>query len=284
MTAIVINGKQIALEIQEEIKLEVAALKEKGIIPGLAVVLIGENPASKAYVRNKSRQCQKVGIYSEVIHLPELTTQETLLETIGSLNRNPNIHGILVQLPLPPHLSEDSVIQAVSPDKDIDGFNPINVGKMVIGLQSFLPCTPFGIMELIRRTGTQVVGKHAVVIGRSNIVGKPIAQLLLRESATVTMCHSRTENLENITKQADILVVAVGRPLMIDDRHIRPGAVVIDVGINRTEEGRLVGDVNFNAAKQVAGHITPVPGGVGPMTIAMLLNNTLESAKRSLVR
>jgi methylenetetrahydrofolate dehydrogenase (NADP+)/methenyltetrahydrofolate cyclohydrolase len=282
MTAKRIDGKQIALEIQEKIKKEVESLKKKGVIPGLAVVLVGENPASKAYVRNKSRQCHNVGMHSEVIQLPESTSQEALLDTIATLNANPNIHGILVQLPLPSHLSEGSVIQAINPSKDIDGFHPINVGNMVVGQESFLPCTPCGIMELIRHTGTEIAGKHAVVIGRSNIVGKPIAHLLLRENATVTMCHSRTEGLEDITKQADILVVAVGRPFMIDERHIRPGAVVIDVGINRLEDGRLVGDVDFDAAQQVAGHITPVPGGVGPMTIAMLLNNTLESAKRTL--
>jgi methylenetetrahydrofolate dehydrogenase (NADP+)/methenyltetrahydrofolate cyclohydrolase len=280
LTTNIIDGKSIAKDIRENLKQEAADLKENGIVPGLTVILVGEDPASQAYVRNKEKACEDVGIYSEVIRLSDTTSQESLLKQIKQLNENPNIHGILVQLPLPGHMNSDAVIQAIDPRKDVDGFHPINVGNLVVGQEGFLPCTPYGIMELIRRTGTSLEGKHAVVVGRSNIVGKPIAHLLLRENATVTICHSRTANLAEITKQADILIAAVGRPNMIDRQHVRPGTVVIDVGINRVADGRLVGDVNFDSVKEVAGHITPVPGGVGPMTIAMLLKNTLESAKK----
>jgi methylenetetrahydrofolate dehydrogenase (NADP+)/methenyltetrahydrofolate cyclohydrolase len=280
LTTNIIDGKSIAKEIRETMKHEVAELKQSGVVPGLSVILVGENSASQAYVRNKAKACEDAGIYSEVIRLPDTTSEETVLTHILQLNENPNIHGILVQLPLPAHMSPESIIEAIDPMKDVDGFHPINVGNLVVGRDGFLPCTPYGIMELIRRTGTSVAGKHAVVVGRSNIVGKPIAHLLLKENATVTVCHSRTVNLPAITKQADILIAAVGCPLMIDEQHVRSGSVVIDVGINRAEDGRLVGDVNFNSVKNVAGYITPVPGGVGPMTIAMLLKNTIESAKK----
>jgi methylenetetrahydrofolate dehydrogenase (NADP+)/methenyltetrahydrofolate cyclohydrolase len=281
MTASLINGKEIAKKMREEMKREAAELSQTGIRPGLSVILVGEDPASQAYVRNKAKACEEVGFHSEIIRMPASTSQDMLIRKIDELNENPNIHGILVQLPLPKPLNEDLVIGRIHPDKDVDGFHPYNIGNLVIGHDAFVPCTPLGVMELIRRTGVSVAGKHAVVVGRSNIVGKPMALLLLREHATVTICHSRTENLADITKQADILIAAVGRPLMLDERHVKPGAIVIDVGINRNEEGKLVGDVNRERVMDTAGYITPVPGGVGPMTIAMLLQNTLKSAKFS---
>ncbi len=282
MAAQIINGKEIADAIKQELKEETERLIEKGIRPGLTVVLVGEDPASQVYVRNKAKACENLGFYSQVIRLPASTPEAELLKLIADLNLDAKVHGILVQLPLPRHISEQAVIDAISPEKDVDGFHPISVGNLMIGNEGFLPCTPAGIMELIRRTGTAIAGKHAVVVGRSNIVGKPISILLLREHATVTICHSKTENMEQITKQADILVVAVGRARMIGKRHIKPGAVVIDVGINRLEDGSLAGDVDFEQAAEVAGAITPVPRGVGPMTIAMLLRNTLASAKRTI--
>lgn len=283
MAATVIDGKEVAKSIREQLATEVDQLAKEGIRPGLAVILVGDDPASHSYVRGKEKGCAEVGIYSEVYRLPEATTQDELLERIEHLNQNPNIHGILVQLPLPAHISEKAVIEAISPGKDVDGFHPINIGNMIIGEDAFLPCTPHGIVELIKRTGTELAGKHVVVIGRSNIVGKPVSLLLLQENATVSICHSRTKNLAELTRQADILVVAVGRALMIGTEHVKPGAVVIDVGVNRIETGKLVGDVKFDEVAEIASHITPVPGGVGPMTITMLLQNTIKSAKKQAV-
>jgi methylenetetrahydrofolate dehydrogenase (NADP+)/methenyltetrahydrofolate cyclohydrolase len=280
MAATVIDGKEVAKTIREQLANEVKQLLNKGIRPGLAVILVGDDPASHSYVRGKEKGCEEVGIYSEVYRLPEATTQDELLERIGQLNENPNIHGILVQLPLPAHISEKAVIEAISPEKDVDGFHPANIGNMIIGEDTFLPCTPQGIVELIKRTGTELAGKHVVVVGRSNIVGKPVSLLLLQENATVSICHSRTKNLAELTRQADILVVAVGRAHLIGPEHVKPGAVVIDVGVNRIETGRLVGDVKFAEVAEIAGYITPVPGGVGPMTITMLLQNTIKSAKK----
>ncbi|GAB7386834.1 bifunctional methylenetetrahydrofolate dehydrogenase/methenyltetrahydrofolate cyclohydrolase FolD [Bacillaceae bacterium] len=280
MSAQLIDGKEVAKEIRGQIKEEVRRLGEKGIVPGLTVILVGDDPASQSYVKGKVKACEETGIRSEVIRLGADTREEELLSKIRALNEDPGVHGILVQLPLPGHISERAVIETISPDKDVDGFHPVNVGKMMIGAPCFLPCTPHGIIELIKRTGTEIAGKRAVVIGRSNIVGKPVSMLLLQENATVTMCHSRTRNLAEITKTADILVVAVGKPQLIGKEHVRPGAVVIDVGVNRIAAGKLVGDVDFAAVQEVAGYITPVPGGVGPMTITMLLRNTLDACKR----
>jgi len=282
LPAQVIDGKQTAADIREDIKRQTAKLiEERGIQPGLAVVLVGEDPASQVYVRNKEKACISVGMYSEVHRLPEATTQDELLALIAELAANRRIHGILVQLPLPKHIDEKAVIAAIPPEKDVDGFHPVSVGNMVIGDECFLPCTPAGIIELIKRTGIDLVGKHAVVVGRSNIVGKPVAMLLLQEHATVTICHSRTPDLAAITRQADVLVAAVGRAKMIKREHVKPGAVVIDVGVNRLPDGRLAGDVDYDDVLETASYITPVPGGVGPMTITMLLLNTLRSAERS---
>lgn len=280
MAATIINGKEVAQQIRAEIAGEVAQLKEKGINPALTVVLIGEDPASQSYVRGKIRGCEEVGIRSEVIRMPDTITQDELLQTVERLNQNPNIHGILVQLPLPPQIEEKAVIDAIHPDKDVDGFHPINVGKLLIGEDTFVSCTPAGIVELIKRTGTSLKGKRVVVIGRSNIVGKPVSQLLLQENATVTICHSHTVNLAEITRQAEILIVAVGRAGLIGKEHVSPGTLVIDVGVNRNEAGKLVGDVRFDEVAEVAEWITPVPGGVGPLTITMLLKNTVKAAKR----
>lgn len=281
MAAIVVDGKEVAKSIRQELKAEVEKLAKEGIVPGLTVVLIGNDPASESYVRGKVKGCEEVGIRSELIRKDTSITQEELLAIIDQLNQNPNVHGILVQLPLPAHISEEAVIMAIDPSKDVDGFHPISVGNMVIGTDGFLPCTPHGIIELIKRTGTEIAGKHAVVIGRSNIVGKPVSLLLQRENATVTMCHSRTKNLSEIARTADILVVAIGKAHFIHKEDVKPGAVVIDVGVNRIESGKLVGDVDFEDVKEVAGYITPVPGGVGPMTITMLLANTVKSAKQT---
>ncbi|WP_454191902.1 bifunctional methylenetetrahydrofolate dehydrogenase/methenyltetrahydrofolate cyclohydrolase FolD [Paenibacillus sp. Marseille-Q7038] len=281
MTATIISGKQVSEEIRRGITEEVAQLKEQNVVPGLAVVLVGEDPASQVYVRNKEKACYDLGFYSEVHRLSADTSEEELLALVDRLNRQMSINGILVQLPLPGHIDEKKVINAISVDKDVDGFHPINVGNLVIGDDSLLPCTPAGVIELIKRTGLEISGKHAVVIGRSNIVGKPVSLLLQRENATVTMCHSRTANMRELAKQADILVVAIGRANFIDASYIKEGAVVIDVGMNRLETGKLAGDVDFESAKEVSGAITPVPGGVGPMTITMLMQNTLLSAKRA---
>jgi methylenetetrahydrofolate dehydrogenase (NADP+)/methenyltetrahydrofolate cyclohydrolase len=276
----IIDGKAIAAQIRGELKEEVAKLKENGITPGLTVILVGNNPASESYVRGKMRACEEVGIASQVIRMPESVSEEELLAKIRELNQAPDVDGILVQLPLPKQISELKVIATISYEKDVDGFHPESVGRMMIGLDTFLPCTPHGIMQLLSRSGISVAGKHAVVVGRSNIVGKPISMLLQRADATVTMCHSRTVDLPSFTRQADILIAAVGRAGLITAEHVKEGAVVIDVGINRTEEGKLVGDVDFASVEPKVSAITPVPGGVGPMTIAMLLYNTVQSAKK----
>lgn len=281
MSAHIIVGTEVAEEIRATLKEEVVQLKEQGIHPGLAVILIGDDPASHSYVKGKEKACQEIGIYSEVVRHDASISQEELLQLVEGYNQNPNIHGILVQLPLPKHISETAVIDAISPEKDVDGFTPINVGNMLIGNECYLPCTPHGIIELIKRSGQDIAGKHAVVIGRSNIVGKPVAMLLLQENATVTIAHSRTQDLPSITRQADILVVAVGRAEMIGAEHVKIGAVVIDVGVNRNAAGKLVGDVHFDSVKEVASYLTPVPRGVGPMTITMLMKNTVEAAKKA---
>ncbi|WP_064199890.1 bifunctional methylenetetrahydrofolate dehydrogenase/methenyltetrahydrofolate cyclohydrolase FolD [Brevibacillus brevis] len=280
MAATILQGKEVAQSIRAELANEVVELKKQGVVPGLTVVIVGDDPASHSYVRGKAKGCEEVGISSEIIRKDADITEEELLDIIQQLNENPNVNGILVQLPLPAHISEHAVIEAIAPEKDVDGFHPISIGNMVLGNDTMLPCTPHGIIELIKRTGTQMAGKHAVVIGRSNIVGKPVSLLLQQENATVTMCHSRTQNLEEYTQKADILVVATGRAHMIGKEHVKPGAVVIDVGVNRIETGKLVGDVKFDEVKEVASFITPVPGGVGPMTITMLLKNTVAAAKK----
>ena len=274
----IIDGKKIAAEIRAELAKEIEELKKEGLHPGLAVILVGDDPASRVYVNNKKKACAEIGIYSREYALPKETTQEELLNLIGELNQDPQIHGILVQLPLPDHLDERQVLEAISPDKDVDGFHPVNVGRLATGQPCLKPCTPAGIIELIDRTGIELKGKEAVVVGRSNIVGKPVAFLLLARHATVTICHSRTARLDEVCRRADVLVAAVGRPEMVTGDWVKPGAVVIDVGINRVEKG-LVGDVEFDTAKAKAGYITPVPGGVGPMTIAMLMKNTVEAAR-----
>ena len=280
MGAQIIDGKSIAAEIRSDLKVRIDRLKEKGITPGLTVVLVGDDPASQTYVRSKQRTSGEIGINSNVIELPEDTAQSELIDLIEQLNQDDTVHGILVQLPLPRHFDTDAVIQAVSPSKDVDGFHPINVGNLWAGLaDSFAPCTPVGIMELLRRTGVDPAGMNAVVIGRSNIVGKPMAGLLLKANATVTICHSRTKDLEAHVKNADILIVAIGQPRFVKDSWIKPGAVIIDVGMNRVD-GKLCGDVD-ESVKKVASHITPVPGGVGPMTIAQLLVNTVIAAERT---
>lgn len=276
----IISGKEASNSIKEQLAVEIRKLADKGVIPGLSVILVGEDPASQVYVRNKARECEKLGMYSEVIRLPETTMQAELLQMIDRLNLDDKIHGILVQLPLPNQIDEKAIINAISVNKDVDGFHPVSVGNLLIGDDCFLPCTPAGVIELIKRTGVDISGKHAVVVGRSNIVGKPVSLLLLRENATVSICHSKTANMEHITKQADILIVATGRAKMIKKNHVKSGAVVIDVGINRLEDGSLAGDVDFEEVKHIAGYITPVPGGLGPMTITMLLKNTLKSAKK----
>ena len=277
MTAQILDGKKVAADVRASIGAEIERLKGRGVTPGLAVVLVGEDPASQVYVRSKEKACQAVGMNSFLHRLPAATEQDRLLELIKQLNAAPAVHGILVQLPLPPQIDADVVLQAIDPAKDVDGFHPFNAGKLMAGLKTFVPCTPRGIMHLLAVYNIPLKGKQAVVIGRSNIVGKPIAHLLLAQHATVTVCHSRTVGLSDITRRADVLVAAVGRPHMVTADMIKPGATVVDVGINRLPEG-LVGDVDFEAAKEVAGYITPVPGGVGPLTIAMLLQNTLEAA------
>ncbi|MEI2358608.1 bifunctional methylenetetrahydrofolate dehydrogenase/methenyltetrahydrofolate cyclohydrolase FolD [Mesobacillus zeae] len=282
MTAQIIDGKQIAKKKRGEIAAEVEELKSEGVTPGLAVVLVGSNQASKVYVGSKQKACSELGMHSELAEYPETLSEEELLEKIEQLNNDEAIHGILVQLPLPKHISEKRVIEAISPEKDVDGFHPVNVGRMMTGQDAFLPCTPFGIMVMLQETGIELAGKHAVVIGRSNIVGKPAGQLLLNENATVTYCHSKTKDLKKFTLDADIIVSAVGRNRMVTAEHVKKGAVVIDVGMNRDEAGKLCGDVAFDEVKEIAGYITPVPGGVGPMTITMLMFNTLKSARKQL--
>jgi len=289
MTAKVIDGKQIAQDIRLELKEEVLALKEKGIIPGLGVILVGEDPASQSYVKAKERACAEIGIYSDDNRLPVDTTQKELIALVNKMNEDPKINGILVQLPLPKHLDEAEVIMTIDPKKDVDGFHPVNLGKMVIGEKCFLPCTPHGIQQLLGRSGVEVSGSHVVVVGRSNIVGKPVANMLFQKqknaNATVTVCHTGTKDLASFTKQADIIIAAAGRPNTITSDMVKDGVVIIDVGVNRVEDSskkrgyRLVGDVDFNSLLEKASLITPVPGGVGPMTITMLLFNTVESAK-----
>lgn len=279
----IIDGKTISADIRKEILSETEKFQVKnGFAPGLAVVIVGEDPASKVYVRNKKRACDEVGFYSEEIELPENTTMDELKAVIDRLNNDDKIHGILVQLPLPKHLNEKEVILMINPEKDVDAFHPINTGRIMSGDYSFVPCTPAGVMALIERSGVNVEGKECVVVGRSNIVGKPMAMLLLEANGTVTVCHSRTKNLAEVCRRADILVAAVGRPKMIGANMVKQGAVVIDVGINRLPDGTLCGDVDFDAVSKIASYITPVPGGVGPMTITMLLKNTLKAAENSL--
>lgn len=275
MTATIMDGKATAEKIRAGIKAEVANIKTK---PGLAAVLVGENPASKAYVEIKRKTCDEVGIYSELYKLPEETTEKELLQLIDKLNKSEKIHGILVQLPLPQHIREEKVLSAIALEKDVDGFSPVNVGRLFSGNEAVVPCTPKGVIRLLEEYGIELAGKNAVVIGRSNIVGKPTALLLLNRNATVTLCHSKTKNLIQYTKNADILVVAVGKPKLITADMVNEGAVVIDVGINRID-GKLVGDVDFESVRKKASYITPVPGGVGPMTVAMLIENTLDRYK-----
>lgn len=275
----ILNGKAVSNTLRTNIKEEVSTMKQKGIIPGLAVILIGDDPASRIYVNNKKKACTEVGFYSEEYNLASSTTQQELLNLIETLNKKKQINGVLVQLPLPNHLDEKEVIEAIDPQKDVDAFHAQNVGKIMIGEYQFLPCTPAGIMELLHAENIDVRGKHCVVIGRSNIVGKPMAMLMLHEDATVTICHSKTKNLAEICKTADILVAAVGRAKFVQKDMVKPGAVVVDVGMNRDENGKLCGDVDFDQVEKLASFITPVPGGVGPMTIAMLLKNTLTAAK-----
>ena len=277
--AAIIDGKAVSAKLRQEMKGEVAALQAKGIAPGLAVVLVGEDPASQVYVRNKIRACEELGIRSQDHRLPADTTQERLLELIGELNNDPAVHGILVQLPLPKQISDQAVIAAIDPKKDVDAFHPQNVGKIVQGNYDFLPCTPAGVMALLRSTGVPVAGKECVVIGRSNIVGKPMALLMLHEHATVTICHSRTRDLAEVCRRADILIVAIGKARFVTAGMVKEGAVVIDVGMDRDENGKLCGDVDFAGVEPKAGYITPVPGGVGPMTITMLMQNTITAAR-----
>lgn len=276
----ILSGTELAAKIRAELKQETEELKKQGIVPGLAVVLVGEDPASKVYVRNKTKACEEIGFYHEQYNLPADISEAEILDLVDTLNQSKNIHGILIQAPLPKGLDFKNIINHISPDKDVDAFHPYNVGQIMIGDFEFLPCTPAGVMELIHSSGVSVEGKNCVVVGRSNIVGKPQAMLLLKENGTVTVCHSKTQNLEDFTRNADILVAAVGKAGLITGDMIKPGAVVIDVGMNRNEEGKLVGDVDFVSTEPVAGYITPVPGGVGPMTITMLMKNTLRAARK----
>lgn len=275
----IIDGKAIAAAVRQDAAAEVRALVEKGIQPGLAVVIVGDDHASRIYVNNKKKACQEIGVYSEEYALPATTTQEELLQLIENLNKKKDINGILVQSPLPQGLDEKAVVENIDPQKDVDAFHAVNVGKIMIGDFQFLPCTPAGVIELLDRSGVSIEGKRCVVVGRSNIVGKPMAMLLLHRNGTVTICHSRTQNLAEVCREADILVAAVGRPKFITKDMVKPGAAVIDVGMDRDENGKLCGDVDFDAVKEIAGYITPVPGGVGPMTIAMLMKNVVCAAK-----
>ncbi|GAE31879.1 methylenetetrahydrofolate dehydrogenase [Halalkalibacter hemicellulosilyticusJCM 9152] len=279
MTAQLLSGKELATKKREQMKEKVKDLVEQHVTPGLAVILIGENPASQTYVRAKQKACADVGIYSRLIERPESISEEELLQEIDQLNDDPAIDGILVQLPLPNHITEQAVIERIAPEKDVDGFHPISIGKMMTGEETFLPCTPYGVVEMLKEAKLPLEGQHVVVIGRSNIVGKPVGQLLLNENATVTYCHSRTKDMRGLTTQADILIVAVGRPKFIKVDDVKDGAIVVDVGINRVD-GKLCGDVDFDDVKEKASYLTPVPGGVGPMTITMLLENTIQSAQQ----
>ena len=282
MVATVMSGKLLSDELNEEMKVDVIKLKEKGIVPGLAVVLVGEDSASHTYVKNKEKRAGKLGIYSVVERYPDTISELELLRVINRLNKDDHFHGILVQLPLPKHIDSTKVLNAINPEKDVDGFHPINMGKLFIGQPDRIPCTPYGIMKLLQRYDIDVAGKNAVIIGRSNIVGKPMAQLLLMKNATVTIAHSKTKDLADLASKADILVVAIGRGHMVTKEFIKPGAVVIDVGMNRDENGKLIGDVKSDEVQEVAGYLTPVPKGVGPMTITMLMYQTIESAKSTL--
>lgn len=275
-----IDGKKISQEIKDELKEKVAELKEQGIEGALAVIQVGNDPASSVYVRNKKRACEYIGIRSESYELPEETTEDELLTLIETLNEDPKINGILCQLPVPVHMDENKIIRTIAPEKDVDGFHTQNVGALVVGQTGFVSCTPAGVIQLLKRSGIEIAGKHCVVVGRSNIVGKPMALLMLQENATVTICHSRTTDLQSMCRQADILIVAVGKPKMITAEYVKEGATVIDVGIHRQENGKLCGDVDFEQVAPIAGAITPVPGGVGPMTIAMLMNNCVEAMTR----
>ena len=291
MTAQIIDGKQVAVDMRAELKTEVAKLKEQGIVPGLGVILVGDDPASKSYVTAKERTCEEIGIYSDDNRLSAETSQDELMALVEKMNNDPKIHGILVQLPLPKHLNEAEVLLAIDPAKDVDGFHPMNVGKMMVGEKTFLPCTPHGVIQLLLRSGVKIEGANTVIVGRSNIVGKPLANMLIQKNAkgnaTVTVCHTRTKDLAHHTRQADIVIAAAGRPNTVTADMVKEGVVVIDVGVNRVEDAtkkkgyRLVGDVDFEAVKEKASLITPVPGGVGPMTITMLLYNTVESAKKA---
>ena len=288
MSAVLIDGKRIAEEIRDELVQKVILLKQKGVIPGLAVILVGDNPASISYVTAKEKACAEIGMKSFETRMAENTSEEALLERIAECNRDPNVHGILVQLPLPRHIDEHRVIEAIDPNKDVDGFTPVNLGRMLLDQPCFIPCTPFGIIELLKRSGVPTNGARAVVVGRSNIVGKPLANLFLRKSvnATVTVCHTGTRDLGSHVREADIVVACAGAPGLVSVDMIKPGACIIDVGVNRVPDStkkkgyRLCGDVDFEGASQVAGWITPVPGGVGPMTITMLLSNTIDAAAR----
>ncbi|WP_087971640.1 bifunctional methylenetetrahydrofolate dehydrogenase/methenyltetrahydrofolate cyclohydrolase FolD [Oceanobacillus rekensis] len=279
MTAQLINGKELSAELKQEMKVEVEELKKKGLTPHLTVVLVGDNPASKSYVKGKEKAAEITGISSSLIELPSATSEAELLQLINELNEDNSVHGILVQLPLPDQIREQQVIEAIHPDKDVDGFHPSNIGKMMTGEDTFLPCTPYGIITMLKSKNIDIEGKHAVVIGRSNIVGKPVGQLLLNENATVTYCHSKTKNMKEIAANADILIAAIGKENAITADYVKNGAVVIDVGINRKADGKLTGDVDFENVKEKASYITPVPRGVGPMTITMLLKNTIKAAK-----
>ncbi|HEX7156980.1 MAG TPA: bifunctional methylenetetrahydrofolate dehydrogenase/methenyltetrahydrofolate cyclohydrolase FolD [Burkholderiaceae bacterium] len=284
MAAVVLDGKALAEELRAGFKARVSALAARGHLPGLVVILVGENPASQVYVRNKVRACEAAGMYSENLLYPADVDPRQVLSRIAELNRDPRVHGILVQLPLPKQFDEAAVLSAISAQKDVDGFHTENVGALAQGNPQFIPCTPYGVMKMLEKAGVDPAGREAVVVGRSNIVGKPMARLLLARDATVTVCHSKTRDLAFHTRRADILVAAIGRPKMIRGDMIKPGAVVIDVGINRLPDGKLCGDVDFEPAREVAGLITPVPGGVGPMTITMLLANTIEAAERAAAR
>jgi len=291
MAAKIIDGKQVAADMRAELKEEVARLARDGIVPGLGVILVGEDPASQSYVKAKERACEEIGLFSDDNRLPADASQQELMAVVERMNNDPKINGILVQLPLPKHLNEAEVLLAIAPDKDVDGFHPMNVGRMVVGEKAFLPCTPHGVIQLLLRSGVEIEGANVVIVGRSNIVGKPVANMLIQKSnmgnATVTVCHTRTKNLTEHTRRADVIIAAAGRPDTITADMVKDGVVVIDVGVNRVEDStkmrgyRLVGDVDFEAVKEKASLITPVPGGVGPMTITMLLYNTVESAKRA---
>lgn len=281
MSAKIINGLEIAKKKRVEIAEGVARLKEQGITPGLAVILVGNNHASRTYVSNKQKACHEVGMHSLLVEFPEEVSEKELLAKIRDLNEDPSIHGILVQLPLPGHIDAVKVIETIEPSKDVDGFHPINIGRMMTGQDAFLPCTPYGVMIMLEETGIEIPGKHVVIVGRSNIVGKPSGQLFLNKDATVTYCHSKTKNIKDHTNRADILVSAVGKANFITADHVKDGAVVIDVGMNRNESGKLCGDVAFEEVAEKAGYITPVPKGVGPMTITMLLANTLKAAQKT---